>query len=363
MRPALVEIDLGAIRHNLARARSTGCAIAAVVKANAYGHGIARVVPALGEAEKLAVASLEEAIALRDAGAVQPIMLLEGVFAVDELVAASGCGCELVIHGPDQVRMLETTRLDVPVALWLKVDSGMHRLGVAPAQAAAMHAELVGLPWVRRVGLMTHLATADEADGGACREQIERFTDAVAGLHGPRTIANTAAHLRLPEARGELARPGIMLWGASPFAGTTGGELGLRPAMTLKTALIAVRHVPAGQPVGYGAAWRAPADTVIGIAAIGYGDGYPRHAPSGTPVLVSARRCGLAGRVSMDMIAIDLGAEATDQVGDPVILWGEGLPVERVAAAAGTIAYELLCGVTARVRTAVVDDGVVQPQR
>ena len=356
MRAATASIDLAALRHNLAvaRAKAGHAEVAAVVKADAYGHGAARVLPALAKADKLAVACIEEALALRDAGAVRPILLLEGVFEPDELPLCAAHGLEIVVHEPGQIRMLETTRLERPVPVWLKIDTGMHRLGVQPHEVEALAARLEGCANVARLGLMTHLAEADTAGSDATTRQIERFATATAGLDGPRSIANSAGLLAWHAARADLARPGIMLWGCSPLAGSTGPAVGLLPVMTLKTKLIAVQPVAAGEAVGYGGTWRASRATRIGIAAIGYGDGYPRHAPAGTPVLVAGRRHALVGRVSMDMLAVDLGLESIAGVGAAVTLWGEGLPVETVAAAAGTIGYELLCGVTSRVHVRLV---------
>ncbi len=363
MRPATAVIDLAAIRHNLARAKDLagGARVVAVVKANAYGHGAARVLPALGGADMLGVACVEEALALREAGAAQPILLLEGVFAPEELADCARLGFEVVVHEPGQLAMLEGAgrRLDRPLTAWLKLDTGMRRLGFAPEAAPAAHARLAACPAVAAVRLMTHFANADAPGDPLTGEQVARFQHAAAALdRAPagrggaveRSLCNSAGLLAWPEARGEWVRPGIMLYGASPLAGRAGGDEGLRPAMSLRTRLIAVREVRAGERVGYGGAWAAPAGgTRVGIAAIGYGDGYPRHAPSGTPVLVNGAPAALAGRVSMDMLAIDLGGQPGARVGDPVLLWGEGLPVEQVAARAGTIAYELLCGITGRV--------------
>jgi alanine racemase len=225
----------------------------------------------------------------------------------------------------------------------------MNRLGFRPEAALAAYHRLRGCAAVGEIRLMTHFASADEPTDPATRAQIERFARAAAGLGLERSFCNSAGVLAWPEAHAEWVRPGIMLYGASPLPGRTGADEGLRPVMTLSTGLIAVREVAAGEAVGYGAAWRAAAPARVGIAAMGYGDGYPRHAPSGTPVLVNGRATTTLGRVSMDMLAVDLTAQPEAAVGDPVLLWGPGLPVERVAAAAGTIAYELLCRLKARV--------------
>jgi alanine racemase len=350
MRAATAVIDLAALRHNLAEARrrAAGCKVVAVVKANGYGHGAARVLPALAAADMLGVACIEEALALREAGATQPILLLEGVFEADELPLCARLGFEVVVHEPGQVRMLEQARLERPLTVWLKVDSGMGRLGFPPEATRAAWQRLADCaataPSMR---LMSHFATADEPGDEGTPHQLARF--AALELPGERSFANSAGVIGWPKAHGDWVRPGIMLYGVSPMTGRTGPEDGLRPVMTLTTRLIAVKEVRRGEPVGYGRTWQAPDDTRLGIAAMGYGDGYPRHAPSGTPVLVNGKAAALAGRVSMDMLAVDLGATSEARVGDPVLLWGPGLPIEVIARRAGTIGYELLCGITRRV--------------
>jgi alanine racemase len=351
MRPATAVIDLAALRHNLAvaRQRADGARVVAVVKANGYGNGAARLLPALAEADMLGVACIEEALALREAGAVQPILLMEGVFEAGELPLCARLGFEIAVHEPGQVRMLEQARLERPLTAWLKLDTGMNRLGFRPEAGLEAYRQLKGCPAVAEVRLMSHFASADEPEDPGTREQIRRFAATGEGLGVQRSFCNSAGLLAWPQAHAEWVRPGVMLYGISPLAGRTGLDEELRPAMTLRTGLIAVKEVRHGERVGYGGAWQATAGTRIGIAAMGYGDGYPRHAPTGTPVLVNGRRAALAGRVSMDMLAIDLGSQPEAKVGDPVVLWGDGLPAETVAAHAGTIAYELLCGVTGRV--------------
>lgn len=353
MRPATATIDLAALRHNLARARALAprSRTVAVVKANGYGHGAGRLLPALAQADMLGVACIEEALALREAGAPQPVLLMEGAFAADELAACARLGFELAVHDEAQVAMLEAVRPDRGLSVWLKVDTGMHRLGVAPEAARALHARLRACAGVATVRPMTHFASADLPDPAPTMAQLARFN--ALDLPGQRSLANSAGLLAWPEAHADWVRPGIMLYGVSPFAGRTGAEHGLRPVMTLSTRLIAIRDVPRGDAVGYAGTWTAARPSRVGTAAIGYGDGYPRHAPSGTLVLVSGRAAPLIGRVSMDMITIDLTDLPDAGVGDPVILWGDGLPVERIAEAAGTIAYELLCGITGRVHVRV----------
>lgn len=351
MRAATIVIDLAALRHNLSevRRRVGRSKIVAVVKADAYGHRAVLCLPALAEVDRLAVASIEEALALRVAGAKQPILLLEGVFEAEELPLCARHDFEIVVHEPGQIEMLARARLKRRLTAWLKVDSGMGRLGFRPEAARAAWRRLADCPAVspHSIRLMSHFARADEPTETETRHQLMRFK--ALDLPGERSLANSAGVIFWPESHADWVRPGIMLYGVSPAANRYGAEEGLKPVMTLTTRLIAVKDVEPGEPVGYGGNWRAEAARRIGIAAIGYADGYPRHAPSGTAVLVAGKQAKLAGRVSMDMIAIELGAGSEAKVGDPVVLWGDGLPVEVVARAAGTIAYELLCRVSARV--------------
>ena len=348
-------IDLAALRHNLAFARrhAPDAKLLAVIKADAYGHGLLPVARALADADALAVARLEEALRLREAGIRKDIVLLEGVNGAGELRQAQQHGLQPVVHRPDQIQMLQQAGGEA-VSVWLKIDTGMHRLGFAPAAAAEAHRQLAACAAVRGTPrLMTHLACADERDNEVTRQQCRRFDAAVAGLAGEQSIANSAGLLGWPDTRRDWVRPGIMLYGASPFA--DGSAADLRPVMSLETALIALRDCRRGEPVGYGGRWRCPEDMRIGVAAIGYGDGYPRHAPDGTPVRVNGKPAAIAGRVSMDMIALDLRACPGARVGDPVLLWGRGetgerLPVETIAARAGTLSYELFCRLTPRLR-------------
>jgi alanine racemase len=265
-------------------------------------------------------------------------------------------GFEIAVHEQGQLAMLEAARLARPLTVSLDVDTGMNRLGFRPPEAVAAYARLRDCPAVAEIRLMTHFASADEPSDPATRHQIERFAHAAEDLGLARSFCNSAGVLAWPEAHAEWIRPGVMLYGISPLPGRTGGDEGLLPVMTLATGLIAVRDVHPGEAVGYGGTWRAEAPTRIGIAALGYADGYPRHAPSGTPVLVNGRPSVTVGRVSMDMLAVDLTAQPEAAVGDPVTLWGRGLPAERVAASADTIAYELLCGLAGRVHIELRDD-------
>lgn len=345
-------IDLGALRRNLAavRALAPDSRVMAVVKANAYGHGLPVVARALADADAFAVACIEEALAVREAGLTQPVVLLEGVGSADALDAALAHHFEVVIHDPTQLPLLARLQEADALTVWLKVDTGMNRLGFPVAAARDTWRQLSALPGVRQpIGLITHLANADDPADDFSRVQIERFNAFAADLPGPRSIANSAGIAAWPASHAGWVRPGIMLYGVSPLLESVGPDLGLRPVMTVSTRLIAIKQLAPGDRVGYGGTWVAPETMPIGIAAIGYGDGYPRHAPSGTPVLVNGRRQQLVGRVSMDMIAVDLRGNDAG-VGDPVTLWGRDLPVEEIARAAGTIPYELLCGVTQRVK-------------
>lgn len=355
-RPTSATIHTDALRHNLGqiRTRAPDSRVMAVVKADGYGHGLERVARALGGADAFGVAALSDAERLRAAGLSQPIVLLSGFNEPEDLPRLRGLGVETVVHHASQIEMLEQSG-GAPIRCWLKFDTGMHRLGFAPEAVRDAHARLAALPGVADdIVLMNHFASSDEFAGTASaglqtREQMRVFAEATAGLPGARSLANSAAVLGWPGAHAQWVRPGGALYGMSVIAGTTGADFGLRPAMTLATRLIAINRIRAGESVGYSATWTCPEDMPVGVAAIGYGDGYPRAAPAGTPVLVGGQRTQVIGRVSMDLMTIDLrGIDAT--VGDAVTLWGSGLPVETIAEAAGTISYELTCSITRRVR-------------
>lgn len=354
MASPLARIDLDALRHNfrLVREAAPGRRVLAVVKADAYGHGALAVASALDEADGFGVARVEEGVALREAGIGARIMVLGGINEAAEVPAALRARLDVVIHHPVQIDLLRRALQGVPGGFrcWIKVDSGMHRLGIAPDQVEVVLDELRSIPGIVPCALLTHLANADDLTDETTHRQLERFAEAASSTDLATSIGNSAAVLAWPEAQGDWVRPGIMLYGASPFVGGIAAKDGLRPVMTLSTRLIAVNEFRAGDPVGYGGAWRCPEDMRIGVAAIGYGDGYPRHAPSGTPVLVDGQRAAIAGRVSMDTITIDLRGCPGARVGDRVVLWGEGLPVEEIANAAGTISYELFCRLTRRVK-------------
>jgi alanine racemase len=351
-------IDTAALRHNLGtiRAYAPGSKVMAVIKANAYGHGLVSTALALGDADAFAVARLEEGIALRAAGVRAPIVLLEGIFNAEQLAEAAHHRFELVVHDPLQIKLLEAHRDARRFVVWIKMDTGMNRLGFRPEAFEPALARLRALTVpALELRVMTHLARADERSEPMTRAQIEKFeaTLAAAGLAGARRLAtsigNSAGTLGHPRAHGDWVRPGLALYGVSPFADANAAQHGLRPVMTLETTVLTVREVKRGETVGYAGAWRAERDSAIAILAAGYGDGLPRHLANGTPVLVSGVRFPLVGRVSMDMIAVDVTGAQKITSGSRAIVWGEGLPVEEVAAHADTIPYELLCGVSQRV--------------
>ncbi|NCB57065.1 MAG: alanine racemase [Gammaproteobacteria bacterium] len=353
MKGATAQIDTQALQHNLAVVRSqipANTKVVAVVKANAYGHGLIQVAKTLASADAYAVARLEEALILRSSGIVKPIIMLEGFFSADDLPVLAANNIQTAVHSVEQLDALEQMQLPNPVTVWLKLDTGMHRLGVRPEEAEEFCERLANCRnVVQPFNFITHFSRADELDNLATTKQIELFNQLTQKYAGECSLASSAGIMEWHDAHADWIRPGIMLYGASPFLGKTGYDHGLQPVMTLKTSLIAVRLVKQGEPVGYGAKWVAQQDTKVGVVAIGYGDGYPRMAPSGVPVLVNGRIVPLVGRVSMDMLTVDLGPDAADKVGDDVTLWGEGLPVETVAEAIGTIPYELITKLTPRV--------------
>ncbi len=347
-RPIHAHIDLDALKNNLRVARRhTGSRIMAVIKANAYGHGLLRIAGALDEAEGVALLDVRDAVCLREAGSRQTILLLEGFFSIDDLQLIAEYDLATVIHSSQQLAALDAYSRRGTLQVWLKVNSGMNRLGFMPEEIPSVMERLKSHRAVRDVTLMTHFSHADEAAGVAA--QLERFNGLAAAYRTPRSMANSAALLRYPASHAEWVRPGIMLYGASPFADSSAQQLGLKPVMTLRSEIISVREIKAGDYVGYAGLFRAEQSTRIGVVACGYADGYPRHAPTGTPVLVNGHRTRTLGRVSMDMLSVDLSNIADAQIGSGVVLWGEGLPVEEVAQAAGTISYELLCALTPRV--------------
>lgn len=351
-RATLATVHLGALRRNLARVRELahGAKVMAVVKADGYGHGLERVARALAAADAFGVAAIGDGLRLRAAGVGNRIVVLSGPDEPADLAELRRLDLDAVIHHQSQVDWLAADRGTRPLRLWLKIDTGMHRLGFAPERVAEIHARLRALDGVDPdIVLMTHFAASDEFDNDLTSHQIARFETTTANLPGTRTLANSAALLAWPAARGQWVRAGGLLYGLSVIAGKTGAGLGFEPVMTLSTKIISVNHIRRGEHIGYAATWQCPEDMPVGVAAIGYGDGYPRSAPSGTPVLIGGRRAPLIGRVSMDLITIDLRSVPEAKVGDHVVLWGRELPVEEIAAHAGTISYDLTCGMTRRV--------------
>jgi alanine racemase len=371
MRPTKALIDLSALRHNYAVAQrlSGGGRTLPIIKANAYGHGAVEVARALeSSAPAFGVACFDEAMELRTAGIKKPLLLLQGALNAEELLEASRQQFWLVVGSEIQAEAVITAKLENPVSVWLKVDTGMHRLGVASQQFRTVYQQLSASNNVADMVLMTHFACSDETENNMTRQQLALFSETVQGIDAPMSLANSAGLIAWPESRAEWNRPGYMLYGCSPVNGSTTAtqrlpedtlpedalpEDALRPVMTLSSQVIAVRDVPACDTVGYGGVWHAERDSRIATVTIGYGDGYPRHARSGTPVLVNGQRVPLVGRVSMDMITVDVTDLCVNQPeavkpGDEVILWGGALSVNEVAECAGTIGYELLTRMPAR---------------
>lgn len=350
-RPSRVVVDKQALRHNLQRVKqlAPNSRIMAIIKADAYGHGIVRVAKTLSAADAFGVAFMEEAQQLRDAGIKNAIVLLEGPHKAQDLPQIAELDLDIVIHNVHQIDNIEKAGLEKPLQGWVKIDTGMHRLGFSlddfPEVLQRLRACKSVKPGLR---LMTHLATANEQQHPLTGKQLDSFDQLCSDIELEKTIANSAAVLSLPQTHVDWVRPGLMLYGVSPMVDSMAAEHDLKPVMTLESEIIAIQHLTAGEPVGYGATWSCPEDMSVGIVAAGYGDGFPRHARSGTPVLVNDVRCALVGRASMDMMTIDLRNQPDARIGDRVVLWGESLPIEEVAQHAGTIPYELLCGVHKR---------------
>ncbi|MHB8564452.1 MAG: alanine racemase [Acidiferrobacteraceae bacterium] len=356
-RPARAWLDPEALRHNLAkvRERAPRSRVMAIIKANAYGHGLTWAARTLGGVDAFGVASIEEGCELRAAGIIHPVCLLEGFFEASEIPLLTREGLIPTIHEPGQVEAITATR--APLEVWLKLDSGMHRLGFPLKHSDAVFKRLLETPGVSKIGVMSHLASADNPFDNATHVQIEAFLAATASWGIERSVANSAGILGWPKSHLEWVRPGLMLYGMSPLIGRQAIEFDLRPVMTLESAVIAVREHCKGAAIGYGGDYICPENMPVGVVAIGYGDGYPRHASSGTPVLVGDTIVPLIGRVSMDMITVDLRRRARTRVGDRVVLWGRGLPAEEVARHAQTIPYTLVCGVTPRIPRKEIRDG------
>lgn len=350
-RPSRVVIDKQALKHNFKhiQALAPHSKVMAIIKADAYGHGLVRVARTLTDADAFGVACLEEAEQLRSASITTPIVLLEGPHKAVDLNQIVELNLDIVLHNEFQLDLLEQTKLDEPLQVWVKIDTGMHRLGfpldkTKEVLERATHCNNIKKPF----RLMTHLAVANEHNNPLTQHQLENFKKICGDIEVEKTIANSAAVIGLPETHAEWIRPGLMLYGVSPMLDSHAEQIGLKPVMTLESELISIQKLQKGEPVGYGATWRCPEAMPVGVVAAGYGDGFPRHARSGTPVLVNDIRCALIGRASMDMLTIDLRNQPEAKIGDRVVLWGETLPVEEVARYADTIPYELLCGVHKR---------------
>jgi alanine racemase len=349
-RPLFATIDSAALKHNLAvvRRHAPRSRVLAVVKANAYGHGLMRTAAALSDCDGFALLELEDAVRLREAGFRQRIALLEGFFDPSELPVLLRHGIATVVHNMEQVAALDGLPGSAKLDVLLKANTGMNRLGLAPAEYASALERLRRDPRIASITLLTHFADADDARGVAW--QLERLRRLPGYGSLPCSLANSAAILRYPETHGDWVRPGIMLYGCSPFPESVGAEADLKPVMTLESRIIAIQELQPGDAVGYGGSFRAERGMRVGVVACGYADGYPRHAPTGTPIRVAGRMTRTLGRVSMDMLCADLTSIPEAGAGARVVLWGDGVPVERVAEAAGTVGYQLLCAVAPRVR-------------
>ena len=345
MRPARALIDLQALRHNYQLAREVTWAKAlAVIKADAYGHGAVRVAQALeAEADGFAVACIEEALELRAAGIRAPVLLLEGFFEADELPLIVEHDFWCVVHSLWQLEAIEQAALRKPLTVWLKLDSGMHRVGLHPKDYHEAYQRLLASGKVAKIVLMSHFARADELDCVRSNEQVAVFEAARQGLSAEVSLRNSPAVLGWPQVPSDWVRPGIMLYGATPFEQAQEQAARLRPVMTLESKVISVRELPPGEPVGYGARFVSERPTRVGVVAMGYADGYPRHAPTGTPVMVDGQPTRLIGRVSMDMLTVDLTDLPQAGLGSRVELWGTQVLASDVAMAAGSIPYQIFC--------------------
>lgn len=353
MNPHVVAyIDTAALAHNLqiVKQHVGNSQVLAMIKANAYGHGLLCTALALAAADAFGVARLEEAEILRAGGIQQPIVVMAGFSTAAELKRLVELNLVSLVFNRDQINLLETASLSSPLEVWLKIDTGMHRLGFTKDNLQAAYTRILHCRNVLKpLHFLSHFSCADDSRSAVTQQQLNLFQQLVS-WPGSRSIANSAPILTLPSAHLDWVRPGIMLYGISPFPEKIGLDWELQPVMTLTTTLIDKKELKQGDCVGYGGLWRCPADMTVGVAAIGYGDGYPRHAGNGTPILVGGKMCGLAGRVSMDLLSIDLRNNPEAKIGDSVVLWGQGLPIEKIALAADTIAYELTCRLTSRVK-------------
>lgn len=353
MRLRKAEIDLSALRDNykVIKTLAPESKVLAMIKSDAYGHGLLPAAKALSDADAFGVSVIEEAITLRDNGITQRILLMTGVQSEQELDICIEKHIDIVVHTLEQIEMLEKLDGNNLIAVWLKFDVGMHRLGFNIKDADMVYQRLNAIKAVTKpIVLMSHLSNADQLGDGVTNQQMTDFRSIANRFDTQYSLAKSAGILAWPESHYDWVRPGIMLYGISPFQGKTGEQHGLKPVMSFHSTIIAIKELKAGDPVSYGGTWRCPEDMKVGIVGVGYSDGYPRHAPSGTPILVNGKRCQLVGRVCMDMLTVDLRPAGDVKIGDEVILWGKGLPIESVAEKAGTIAYEIICHVSDRVK-------------
>jgi alanine racemase len=351
-RRARVKINLSALSHNLCKVREFApeCQIMAVIKANAYGHGLLTVAQQLSDADMLAVAMPEEAYALRAGGCSKPILVLHGFCDAMELEHFSKLQLSTVVHQYRQLDLLLKQKLPSALDVWIKVDTGMHRLGISPDELDNYFGQCRNSKNVNNVFVMSHFANADDAVNSLNNNQLESFINVTNDIDVGCSMANSAAIMRLPKSHFEIVRPGIMLYGSSPFADVSAVDLGLQAVMQFESILIDIKKVKAGESIGYGSTYTADKDITMGVVAAGYGDGYPRHARNGTPVWHNNQRCALLGRISMDSLCIDLN-DLDASIGDRVVLWGKELSVDEVAQFSDTIAYELLCNAGAAAST------------
>ncbi|MFZ0218916.1 MAG: alanine racemase [Candidatus Aquirickettsiella sp.] len=346
-RPFTVELDLGALQHNVKRIRDIApqSKILAMVKANAYGHGLVSIAKALTDVEGFGVSCSEEALYLRQVGLNQRIVLMEGLFSKDEVSLLTDYALDTVIHDRNQLSLLTQYPLPHTINVWLKINTGMNRLGFSPDDFAAVVQKIRHCSWLNIVCVMTHFSSADKSDDTTTKCQLKRFQQVTKAHKFPTSLANSAAILAFPQIHADWVRPGLMLYGVSPFSDSSGAQHSLRPVMTLKSEIISIHPLESGDKVGYGGSWIAPKPSRVGIVAIGYGDGYPHRAESGTPILVNGKLSELIGQVSMDMLTVNLSSHLDAKIGDPVVLWGTGLPIEQIAESTSSFRFELLCGI------------------
>lgn len=346
-RPFTVELDLDALRHNVKRIGeiASQSKILAMVKANAYGHGLLSIAKALTDVEGFGVSCSEEALYLRQAGLTQRIVLMEGLFSKDEIPLLTDYELDTVIHDRNQLSLLSEHPFPHPINVWLKINTGMNRLGFSPRDFSEILHKLDDCPWLKVVCVMTHFSNADKSADATTESQIKLFEQTIKKYNFPSSLANSAAILAHPKTHADWVRPGLMLYGVSPFIDSSASQFSLKPVMTLKSEIISIHSLESGDRVGYGGTWSAPKPLRVGIVAIGYGDGYPHRAESGTPILVNDQLCELVGNVSMDMLAVNLSNQSNAKIGDPVVLWGTGLPIEQVAESTSSFRFELLCGI------------------